>query len=76
MLSGLPLIQTQPVNEARPNGRVFALWGLLLVAAGALAVTDANPIAAVLAGLLLPTAPAPLSASKRSFLALLAVATL
>lgn len=61
--------------EARPVGRAFAFWGLLLAASGALALTDANPISVWIAALLLPAAPSRLAWTKRGLLALLSVAT-
>lgn len=73
MLCRLPLTRAKITNEARPNGRAFALWGLLLVASGALALTDANPLAAGLSALLLAVSPTTLSGENRLFLALLAI---
>ena len=62
--------------KARPIGRAFAFWSLLLAASGALALTDANPISIWIAALLLPAAPIRLAWSKRGLLALLSGATM
>ncbi len=63
------------LNKARPVGRAFVFWGLLLAASGSLALTDANPISAWIAAFLLPASPFRLGWSKRGLLALLSVAT-
>lgn len=75
LLRRLPLTGSG-LHEARPFGRAFALWGLLLTASGALALTDANPIAALASALLLPVAPTRLTWAKRALLALLSIAAL
>lgn len=71
----LQLKSKETISEARPNGRAFSLWGLLLIASGSLSLTDANPLAAGLSALLLPTVPLPLGWRIRGLLALLALAT-
>lgn len=70
------MTESSQLNEARPPGRAFAFWGLLLAASGTLALTDANPIAAWVAALLLPLTPIQLTAARRGILALVGVASL
>lgn len=61
--------------EARPTGRAFSIWGLLLVATGALSITDTNPLSAVFSALLLSAVPTPIGWKSRGLLALLTLAT-
>lgn len=75
MLCRLPLNQNRTKSEARPTGRAFAFWGLLLVASGVLSLTDANPLAAGLSALLLSAVPATLGWKLRGLLSLLTLAT-
>lgn len=76
LLRRLPLTESAQTHEARPAGRALTFWSLLLVASGALALTDANPIAVGLAALLLLFVPARLTWAKRCLLALLGVASI
>lgn len=75
LFDGLPLTQESTVVDARPIGRAFAFWGLLLVASGALSLTDANSLAAGLTALLLSAIPTPIGWKNRGLLALLTLAT-
>lgn len=76
MLCRLPLTDSCQHEARLAMSRAFAFWALLLVASGALGLTDANPIAAWFSALLLPIAPAPISWLRRGLLVLLSVAAL
>jgi len=63
-------------QKAQPLGWAFSFWGLVIVAASVLAVTDANTFATWLAASLLPVTPAYLSWLKRTIFFALALSVL
>lgn len=75
LLGRLPIAGSPSGPKARLVGRAFVFWGLVLVAVGALALTDGNPIAAWLCALLLPASPASIGFARRLALAALSVAS-